>query len=207
MAFSCDAGLVVIAEMMEAEWTQIAGPMGRHDPDRVAERNGSAPGSVVLGGRTVPVRHPRVVGVDGGGEIGLDSYPVFSATDLLTQVAKERMLAGVATRRHGMVAEPIGAELEQVAWGDSRSALSRRFKAATQAKLAKLLARDLSDIDMAALMIDGIVFAECCCVVSLAITVDGTKIPIGLFDGDTENTVLVRDLLADLVERGLPSSR
>jgi hypothetical protein len=51
MAFSCATGLVVIAEMMEAERTTVCGQRGRHDPDRVAERNGYAPGSVVLGGR------------------------------------------------------------------------------------------------------------------------------------------------------------
>ena len=61
MAFSCAAGLVVIAEMMQEELNAVVGPKGRHDPERVAERNGSAPGSVVLGARTVPVRRPRAV--------------------------------------------------------------------------------------------------------------------------------------------------
>ena len=86
MAFSCAAGLAVIAEMMEAERTQIVGSKGKHDPDRVSERNGRAAGSVVLGGRRVPVSRPRAVRVEGG-EIGLDTYSVFSSTDLLTQVA------------------------------------------------------------------------------------------------------------------------
>ena len=81
----------------------------------------------------------------------------------------------------------------------SKSAVSRRFKAATEAKLAELLARDRSELDVAAMMIDGIIFAECCCVVALAITSDGTKVPVGLWEGDTENTTVVRDLLADLV--------
>jgi transposase-like protein len=203
MAFSCATGLLVVAEMMEQERTAIAGPKGKHDPDRIAERNGSAPGSVVLGGRRVAVSRPRVVAVEGAGEIGLDTYAVFSSTDLLTQVALERMLAGVATRRHGLVGEPIGSELEETARGDSKSAVSRRFKAATATKLTELLARDLSGIDVAVLMIDGIILAECCCVVALLITTDGTKIPVGLWDGDTENTVVVKDLLADLVGRGL----
>ena len=75
MAFSCAAGLVVIAEMMEEERTRIVGPKGRHDPDRVAERNGHAPGSVVLGGRRVPISRPRAVAVDGGGEVGLGQLP------------------------------------------------------------------------------------------------------------------------------------
>ena len=62
MAFCCSTGLAVVDQMMEEEMTERAGPKGRHDPDRVATRNGSAPGSVVLGGRTVPVRRPRATG-------------------------------------------------------------------------------------------------------------------------------------------------
>ena len=128
---------------------------------------------------------------------------MFSSADLLTQVALERMLAGVATRRHALVAEPIGTQLEATARSGSKSAVSRRFKAATEAKLAELLARDLSGLDVAAMMTDGIVFAECCIVVALAITSEGAKVPVGLWEGGTENTTVVKDLLADLVSRGL----
>ncbi len=202
LAFSCSAGLMVIGQIMTEEMTAKVGPRGRHDPHRVATRNGTAPGSVALGGRTVPVDRPRAT-LTGGGEVQLDSYALFSSADLLTQLAVERMLAGVATRRHGDVAEPIGAELDAVARGASRSAISRRFKAATTRALDELLARDLAELDVAALMIDGIIFAEVCCVVALVITTDGTKVPVGLWDGDTENGTVVTDLLADLVARGL----
>ena len=81
--------------------------------------------------------------------------------------------------------------------------MSRRFVSASKAKLAELLGRDLSGLDVAALMIDGVIFAECCCVAALVITADGTKVPVGLWEGDTENARVVTDLLADLVERGL----
>src|SRR5919106_412760 len=91
LAFSCSAGLLVMQQMMAK-----VGPKGRHDPDRVATRNGSAPGSVASGGRVVPVRRPRAT-LTGSGELRLGSYAVFSSTDLLTQLALERMLAGVAT--------------------------------------------------------------------------------------------------------------
>jgi putative transposase len=202
MAFCCSAGLAVVAQLMEAELTDKVGPKGRHDPERVATRNGSAPGSVVLGGRSIPVRRPRATKTQGG-EVTLDSYALFSDRDLLTQVAVERMLAGVATRRHGLVAEPIGEELEHVARGDSKSAISRRFVQATKEKLTELLSSDLSVHDSFALMIDGIVFHECCCVVALLITADGTKIPVGAWEGDTENATVVKHLLADLVARGL----
>src|SRR5207244_7529578 len=115
----------------------------------------------------------------------------------------ERMLAGVATRRHVRVNEPVGDELEAAARVTSRSSVSRRFKAATQAGLAELMSRDLSELKLAALMLDGVHFAEACCVVALAICVDGTKVPVGLWLGDTENKTLVTNLLADLVDRGL----
>lgn len=55
-------------------------------------------------------------------------------------------------------------------------------------------------------MIDGVTIAEHCCVVALAICADGTKLPVGLWLGDTENTTVVTHLLADLVDRGLDAS-
>ena len=141
----------------------------------------------------------------------LDTWAAFSATDLLDQVAVERMLAGVATRRHADVAEPLGAELEARARGTSRSALSRRFGRATERALAELMARDLSDLDVAVRMVDGIAVAGIAvagqsCVAALVITTDGRKVPVGLYLGDTENATMVTALLADLQARG-PSRR
>lgn len=52
MAFCCSAGLLAVSPIMNEEMTTKVGPKGRHDADRVATRNGSAPGSVVLGSRT-----------------------------------------------------------------------------------------------------------------------------------------------------------
>lgn len=65
------------------------------------------------------------------------------------------------------------------------------------------MSRDLSELDLAALMLDGVHFADACCVVALAIGADGTKVPVGLWLGDTENKTVVTALLADLVARGL----
>src|SRR5207247_6722024 len=84
----------------------------------------------------------------------------------------------------------------------SRSAVSRRFRRATEKALAELLARDPSGLDLAVVMIDGIEVAGSCLVAALVITTDGRKVPVGLYLGDTENTTVVTDLLADLVARG-----
>ena len=110
LAMSVAAGLAVMAAMFEAEITEIAGPKGKHDPDRAAVRHGTESGSVTLGGRRVSVTRPRARTIDGH-EVPLASYAHFAAEDLLAQVVMERMLAGVATRRHARTAEPVGEQV------------------------------------------------------------------------------------------------
>lgn len=203
LAVGAAVGLAVMHEMMNAEMTAKIGA-AKHAKlaGREANWHGSAAGSVVLGGRRVPVERPRGRTTDGG-EIELDTYDQFASDDLLGELVMERMLAGVATRRHARVNEPVGDDLTGVARSTGRSAVSRRFKTATQAGLDELMSRDLSDLDLAALMLDGVHFAEACCVVALAICTDGTKVPVGLWLGDTENKTIVTALLTDLVDRGL----
>jgi len=201
LAMSVAAGMAVMAAMFEAEITEIAGTKGKHNPERVAVRHGAEKGSVTLGGRRVAVTRPRARTVDGH-EVPLQSYVHFAAEDLLAQVVMERMLAGVATRRHARAAEPVG-EAAGKQKSTSKSAISRRFVKLTETALAELMARDLSGEDIKVLMIDGEHLGERCVVVALAITADGTKKPVGLWDGSTENKTVVRALLADLVERGM----
>jgi putative transposase len=202
LALSVAAGLAVMAAMFEAEITEACGPKGKHNPDRVAVRHGSEKGSVTLGGRRVSVTRLRARTTDGH-EVPLASYAHFATEDLLSQVVMERMLAGVATRRHAHTAEPVGEQVTGAQKSTSKSAISRRFVRQTETALGQLMARDLSGEDIKVLMIDGEHMAERCVVVALAITADGTKKPVGLWDGYTENKTVVRALLADLVERGL----
>jgi len=202
LAMSVAAGMAVMQALFEAEIAEVAGPKGKHDLNRAAVRHGAGTGSVTLGGRRVPVDRPRARTVDGH-EVPLTSYTHFAADDLLTRVVMERMLAGVATRRHSRVAEPVGTVVDKEAKSTSRSAISRRFVKQTETALAELMARDLTGEDIKVLLLDGEHMAERCVVAALAITADGTKKPVGLWDGSTENKTVVRSLLADLVERGL----
>lgn len=207
LAMSAAAGMAVMAQMMEAEIAELAGPKHAKDPERTVTRHGTAAGSVVLGGRRVPVTRPRARTTGGtGAEIELDTYRTFNDDDLLGEVIMERMLARVATRRHRQVADPVGADVEAASRSTSKSSVSRRFKTATAKAIDELMGRDLSDLAVVAMMIDGIIFAEQCCVVAMAISTDGTKTPVGLWLGDTENTTVVTALLADLSARGLDAS-
>jgi len=117
------------------------------------------------------------------------------------------MLAGLSTRRYPVGLEPVGARVQQAAASTSRSAVSRRFVAATETALAQLLAQDLSTLDLVGLMIDGVHFGEHCCVVALGIGIDGTKHPLSLVEGSTENATLVTELIVGLRERGLDVTR
>jgi putative transposase len=200
LAFAASAGLVVMAQMLEAELAGIVGAKhAKLGGERVGNWHGTTRGQVVLGARKITVTRPRGRYVDGG-EVELDTWEAFASEDLLRQVVVERMLAGVATRRHVEVAEPVG---DVAGTATSRSAVSRRFVAATAEAMRDLLGSDLSELDTAVLMIDGLNVAGEMIVVALVITADGTKVPVGLRLGDTENAVVVKDLLADLVDRGL----
>jgi len=56
-------------------------------------------------------------------------------------------------------------------------------------------------------MVDGVHFAESVCVVALGITIDGTKVPLSLVEGSTENATLVTELIVGLRDRGLDVRR
>ena len=220
LALAVGAGLQVMTELMAADVTAVCGPKGRHDPDRAATRHGTERGSVTLGGRRVPVDRPRVRATGGGGgEVPVPAYELFNSTELLGKMAMERMLGGLSTRRYPVGLEPVGEQVTAGARGEggreesaasrstSKSAVSRKFVAMTETALADLLARDLSSLDLVAVMIDGVYFADHLCVVALGIDIDGTKHPLGLVEGSTENTTVVKSLLTGLRDRGLDTTR
>jgi transposase-like protein len=207
LALAVGAGLQVMQQLMDADVTAVCGPRGRHDPDRRATRHGTERGSVTLGGRRVPVTRPRVRAVDGSGELAVPAYELFSSTEVLGRMAMERMLAGLSTRRYGVGLEPVGEQVSQTATATSRSAVSRKFVAMTETALAGLLGADLSGLDLVAVMVDGVHFAEHCCVVALGIGIDGVKHPLAVVEGSTENATLVTDLCVGLRERGLDVTR
>jgi putative transposase len=211
LAASTAVGLEVMAELMAAEVTELAGPRGRHDPERSATRHGSESGTVTLGGRRVPVRRPRVRSVGGEDaperELPLESYATFASTDLLAEGIVARMLAGISTRRYPVALEPVGEQVAQFSSGTSKSAVSRRFVAATAERLAELLARPLDAQRWLVCYLDGFGFGEHTMIAALGVTDDGAKVPLGVVEGSTENAAVCTRLVADLAERGLDATR
>ncbi len=117
------------------------------------------------------------------------------------------MPAGVSCRRYGRTQEPVGSELEREARGVSKSAISRTFIERTREALGELMARRLDDARLAVLMLDGIELKGRTNIVALGTTSDGVKIPLGLWEGSTENATVATALLADLVARGLDTTQ
>jgi putative transposase len=175
LALAVGTGLGVLHSLLDSDVERLAGPKGRHNPNRGAVRHGTQAGKVTLGGRRVRVDRPRVRTADGAAELSLPTWQAFAATELLDQLTLERMLAKLSTRRYHAGLEPVGSRIAQDATGTSKSAISRRFVAATERALADLLAADLTGLDLVALMVDGIRVAEHCCVVALGVTIDAPR--------------------------------
>ncbi len=203
LALSVGVGLSVVAELMESEVTEVVGPKGKHDPERTAKRHGHEDGSMTLGGRRVRVSRPRMRSADDERELALGTYEHFADRDPLTRAVMDRMLAGVSTRKFAGVGEPVGSDVEGEASATSRTSVSEMFIERTRTALEELMSRRLEDVRLAAMMLDGLEIAERMHIVALGITTEGVKIPLGLWEGSTENATLARTLLADLIDRGL----
>ena len=203
LALSVGVGLGVMGELLEEEVTEVVGPKGKHDPERSAVRHGHEAGEVTLGGRRVAVERPRVRTADGSQEVRLETYRHFADRDPLTRLVLEQMLAGVSTRRFERTREPVGPDVEAQARSVSKSAVSREFVARTRENLDALMSRRLDDVRLAVMMIDGIELKGRTNVVALGMTTEGVKIPLGLWEGSTENATVATALLSDLVDRGL----
>lgn len=203
MELAVASGLQVLTTMLEADRTAICGPRYQHQAERAASRAGRVCSEVVLGGRKVQIRRPRVRA--NGHEVALPTFEAFADTDPLNRRVVEQMLIGVATRQYGRSLEPTGTEIRTR--GTSKSAVSRRFVAKTKSQLAAWRSTAFDALDLVALLIDGVHIGEHCIVVALGIDHTGAKHALGLWDGSTENAAVCQSLLADLQGRGLRTDR
>jgi putative transposase len=203
LAFVQQMGMVVLSELMVAEAAQIAGPKGKHIEGRTHHHWGTGTTPVSFGGRHVSLPHPRVRerGKRKAAEVTLPSIEALRHGDPMSARVVEQIALGVSTRGYERSLEPTDESIE--ARGASKSNASRALIDATADKLAQFVSRKLDDVDMVAMFIDGIEFAGHSVLIALGVTIDGTKTPLGIWAGSTENTTVVTELLSNLVTRGL----
>src|SRR5439155_6428101 len=124
------------------------------------------------------------------------------SVDLPAEHMVASMLAGLSGGRYQSALEPVGDTVEAVASGTSRSSVSRRFITATAERLAEFRSRPLDDQRWLIVFIDGFDFAGHTMVGALGVTAEGTKVPLSVVEGSTENATVVRGLMTNLRDRG-----
>src|SRR5438552_18075639 len=160
MELAVTSGLQVLTTMLEEDRAAMCGPRYQHQAERQASRAGTVPSEVVLGGRKVAIRRPRVR--RDGAEVPLPTFEVMASDDPLNRRVVEQMLVGVATRQYARSLDPLPPTM--VGRGISKSAVSRRFVAKTAAQLAAWRSTALDAFDLVALLIDGVHIGEPCIV-------------------------------------------
>jgi transposase-like protein len=194
-----NAGKAVLGAMMEAERTALCGPKGVPDAERAAYRGGHTRSWVTVGGRRIAIARPRARAIQAG-ELELPTFAWAAHEDPLNCATMAAMAARVSTRRYRTMLDPLPESEAQSAV--SKSAVSRRFVALSAEKLRLWLSRRI-EIALPVVMIDGIHFKERVVLVALGFDAQGKKHVLGIREGSTEKTQVVRALLSDLIDRGL----
>jgi len=195
------AGLQIIRGVIEEEVTRRVGPRYQPDPASSCVRWGQQRGYVVFAGQKVAVERPRVRARKGP-EVALDSYTRLQHDGRRQRAVREGIVAGLTSRSYHRAVQSV---LD--GYGIEKSSVSREVVAASAAQLKQLCEKKLGDLDLVALLIDGIQLGKQVLVVALGIEINGKKHVLGLWQGATENTTVVKELLEDLVARGLNSER
>lgn len=198
------AGKQVLAAMMEADRAALCGPKGVPDATRRAVRGGTTASKVVLGGQRIDIRRPRARDVEAG-ELQLPTFAWAASADPLNAATMSAIAAGVSTRRYAKTVDRLPPD--EHSSSASSSAVSRRFVALSQQQLDEWLQRRVDELDLPVVMIDGIHFRDSVILLALGIDSQGNKHVLGLREGSTEATRVVRSLLSDLVDRGLDAQR
>lgn len=194
-----NAGKAVLQAMMEAERTALCGPKGVPAAERTAYRGGHTRSRIVLGGRRIAIARPRVRAIESA-ELALPTFAWAAHEDPLNAATMTAMAARVSTRRYQSTLDPLPAGEDESAV--SKSTVSRRFVALSAERLSRWLTRRI-EVTLPVVMIDGIHFMERVVLVALGFDAQGKKHVLGIREGSTEKTQVVRALLADLIERGL----
>lgn len=197
-------GIAAMEQLFADDAERLAGPKGRHQRGRGANHWGTTMTPFPFGGRNVTLRRPRVRGRDGR-ERRLPLVEELRGRDPVPEKVIDQILLGVSTRGYGrsLPALPAGVRGR----GASKSAASRHVVKETATGVASFLGRRLDDIDLVAILVDGLVVAEETVIVALGIDAEGMKHPLGLWIGSTENNELCTALLHDLLDRGLSVKR
>jgi putative transposase len=199
MELSMSLGLEVMRMMLEEDVEQYAGSKGKHNnEERIGYRHGTEKTTVVMGGKKVRVERPRARATDGSGELPLETLSLFQKEDQLNKAILAKLLSGVSTRKYVRTIDGDNAD----AICTSKSEISRRFIEGMDTLMQEFFSRPLNQ-DYPVMILDGLELGKMTIIAAMGIDDDGKKRVLGIAEGGSENSIVVKGLLEELIHRGL----
>jgi len=193
-------GRVCVERVLQLSAEQVAGPRHQGKVGGEIRWHGSQEGLVTLSTQKIHVKKPRLRKKSGGkgAEVPIPAYEAMQRDGGLRERLAAVMLRGVSTRNYADVVPQMAESC-----GMSRSSVSREFIQASEEALRALCERRFDDVDLLIIYIDGVQYSGHHVIVAIGVDRQGCKHVLGLADGATENAVVVKGLLEDLVARGV----
>jgi putative transposase len=198
-------GRVTIQAVLRASAEQVAGPRQQGmAKDREILWYGKQGGSVYLREGKLAVERPRLRrrGRGRGKEVVVPAYAAMQDRAGMQTRMLEILLNGVSTRKYQEIIPRLADRV-----GVAKSSVSRESMVASEAALKELLERPLGDQEILVIYIDGIHCGERCVIGAVGVDDKGYKTVLGIQEGATENAAACKELLENLVARGLDTGR
>jgi putative transposase len=196
--YLADLGLAIVQALMQGEVDNLCGLMNSRKTQGEAVRWGTQQGVVQVRGAKEHIQRPRVRTKDGKHEIDLETYSAFNKKSVLSQEMLVAVGAGVSTRQYQSI---VSKQLRK--HGVSRSAVSRRVIEQSTHALEVFRARRWERNNFVALLLDGVRIGKQMVIAAVGVDRSGYKHVLGWRIGSTENEVVCRDLIRQLIDAGL----
>lgn len=196
------AGRATIQAVLELSAGQVAG--GPRQQGKQRERDvvwyGQQPGSVMLSDRKLAVKRPRLrrKGPGAAKEVQIPAYQAMQDQPRLGARMLDILMRGVSTRQYRGVIPEMADTV-----GVSKSSVSRQTIEASEAEVEALLSRRFEEKNLLIIYIDGMEFGDHLIIGAVGVDAEGRKHVLAIREGATENATVAKELLEDLVARGL----
>lgn len=193
-------GLEAVGQLLGKEVDELAGKKYGREGD--AYRWGSNAGSVYVGDQKLRIKVPRVRQAGSNEEIPLKGYQRLRETGVIDDISLRRVLHGVSSQNYRAAAIAIPET-----FGIERNSVSKRWIRGSGKKLRELQERSLEKYDIVSIILDGKAFGENEMIIGLGVTIAGEKVILGMIESNTENFMVCRDFLKNLIARGLNAEK
>ena len=191
-----DAGRHFVEQLLVLSAQEVAGRKhpGKHEGP--VRWHGTQPGRITLAERKLAIKRPRLR--DARREVAIPAYARLREEPRLGSRIRDILVTGVSTRKYARVLPAMAGAV-----GIQKSSVSRHFIKASRKALEELMQRQLGDIELLAVYLDGIVVDGHHILAAVGVDRHGQKHLLGLAQGASENAAVAKDLLRGLIERGL----